>query len=114
MDIELTIDYWKDAGEKSTETRNKQFTQEKAFQKKRSQRLYLGGAKPVLGGSAVRGLTGGIYSDGFHGCISRLKIRKRPGGRSAYGSPIDIKTNKDNTNLYNWGNVFCKETCTSA
>ena len=114
MDIDLTIEYWKDGEQKTKETRNKQFTQEKAFKKKRSQRLYLGGAKPMLGGSsAVRGLTGGKYSDGFHGCISRLYIRKRE-GRRTFGSEIDIKTNENNSNLYTWDNVYCKETCTSA
>ena len=113
--IELTVDSWKDDGNKESIIRNKQFIQEKVFEKKRSQRLYLGGAKQALGGSAVSALSGGRYSEGFHGCISFLKIRKRPGGGTfSYGSQVDIKTNKDNKNVYEWDNVFCRETCALA
>ena len=116
-EVELTVSHWKDGeeGAKQTVVRTKQFIQEKAFEKKRSQRLYLGGAKQALGGSAVSSLTGGRYTEGYHGCISRLKIRKRPGGGTfSYGSQVDIKTNKDNKNVYEWGNTFCRETCGAA
>ena len=92
--------------------------QEKAFEKKRSHRLYLGGAKHALGGSAVSSLTGGRYTEGYHGCISRLKVRKtimsEKWGPISYGSQVDIKTNKENKNVYEWGNTFCRETCGSA
>ena len=109
------VEYWRGNGQHQFSIRTKQFIQEKAFEKKRSQKLYLGGAKQALGGSAVSSLTGGRYTEGYHGCISRLKIRKRPGGGTfSYGSQVDIKTNKDNKNVYEWGNTFCRETCGSA
>lgn len=111
--IELIVDYWNDKGNNVIIIRSKQFIQGKTFEKKGSYRCYLGGAKPreALGGTAVSELTGGRYSEGFHGCISFLKVRKRLPTWASYGSQVNIKTNKDNDNLISWDNVLCRDTC---
>ena len=111
VDVELHVISWTEQRGRLGEIREtKRYTQGKTFRKRRSESLYLGGAPIRLG---VDELTGGLYANGFKGCISHLEIRKRvrENPPKSFGGIIDLKTNVDNKNVLNWNGVSCEETC---
>ena len=101
VSIDLYVEEWPNTSNNKRVSTT--YVQEKTFYKKRSERLYLGGAPT----NAVSTLTDGLYSRSFNGCISNLKISKKT-EKHDFFFKFDFTSGRG---VVKRERVSCEETC---